>query len=201
MDWVIVGILVLVVLVIGETAYLLYLLLPNHQNDSLTKTVSLLSEQLREQAVQLREQAAQAAVDRGERQHLDMRLYKAVRLIQDISDGNARLVSQIVNEFNGVPVYELPSERELELLIKRPLRIRRPPVSTEKRITQHLGEFFNEDELITVAREIGADYENLPGSMKQARAQSLVSWAINRELLEELTAVGKEKRPLLDWSI
>ena len=139
---------------------------------------------------------AEAAANRGELRQMEKRIYDAVRLIDKLSDGVKELTAQIVQD-GGVPVWELPTDAKL--LLESPPRERRR--DTEHRIAQHLGEYFNETELTDVCMELGLRYDQLHGSILQAKAQALVYWAVNRNRLDDLANIGKRQRPFLDWSI
>lgn len=168
----------------------------------LTKQVRELSDELRE--VEDREKAArrkleaEAAANRGEIRQLETRIYDAVRLISRLLEGISTLTAQ-VEEGGGVPNFEVPTDAKLLLDLKPPSKL----PSAEKKLSHLFGSKFSEDELRTVALDldVGLDYENLPGSMKEAKAQSLVRWAAHRKLLDELAKIGKEHRPSEDWSI
>lgn len=179
-------ILLAALLVAVATAVFTYLLQPR----DLPKTVRLLSQQVRDLETE-------AAANRGEVRQLEARVYEAVRLIDKLSDGVRELTAQIVQE-GGVPVWELPTDAKL--LLGQPVRDRKRR-SAELRLTQQFGEYFSADGLRGICLELDVDYEDLPGSMKQAKAQSLVQWAANRNRLQELADIGQEKRPFLDWSI
>lgn len=181
MDWPIIALIVAIAI---ATAVFIYL-----QPRELPETVRLLSQQVRDLETE-------AAASRGEIRQMESRIYDAVRLIDKLSEGVRELTSQVTQE-GGVPVWELPTDARLLLGQQVREKIR----STELRLTQHLGEYFVEDGLRGICLEMGVDYENLPGSMKQAKAQSLVRWATNRNRLADLAEIGKRQRPFLDWTV
>lgn len=181
MDWFIAA---LIAAIIVGTAVFLYL-----QPRDLPETVRLLSQQVRELE-------AEAAANRGELRQMEKRIYDAVRLIDKLSEGVKELTAQVVQE-GGVPVWELPTDARLLLEIP-PKEKRR---DTEHRMAQHFGEFFNETELVDVCMELGLRYDQLHGSIPQAKAQALVYWAANRNRLNDLAKIGQRQRPFLDWSV
>ncbi len=203
MDWILLVAvaLIAIMLTVGVVFWLMFrpreLL---HTVQMLTKQVRELSTSLRDveerEASNRRKLEAEAAANRGEIRQLETRIYDAVRLISRLLEGVSELTKQI-EDSGGVPNWEVPTDAKL-LLEQRPLA-RQP--SPEQKLTHLFGSKFSEDELRSVCLDIGVDYENLPGSMKEARAQSLVRWAASRALLDELARIGKEKRPLDDWSI
>jgi hypothetical protein len=143
---------------------------------------------------QVRQLETEAAASRGELRQMESRIYDAVRLIDRLSDGVKELTTQIVQEW-GIPVWELPTDA---MLLLHPAKQKRTP---EHRLSQNFGEYFDEAELRGIALQMGAEFENLPGSIRQVKAQSLVRWAANRELLPDLVEIGQQERPLLDWSL
>ena len=169
---------------------------------NLSAQVRELSEQVQDDSRSMREMEADAAADRGEIRQLETRIYEAVRLISQLVDGIKQLTEQITAD-GGIPVWEIPTDAKLLLEIP-PKEKRR---SVELRFSQQFGENFSDDELRTVCLELGTavkerlDYENLPGSIRQAKAQSLVRWATNRDVLAELAKIGQQERPKLDWSL
>ena len=183
MDWLIAALIIIVTVV--ATAVFIY----TQQPRDLPETVRLLSQQVRELE-------AEAAANRGEFRQMEKRIYDAVRLIDKLSDGVKELTSQIVQD-GGVPVWELPTDARL--LLEMPPKERRR--DTEHKLAQHFGEFFDETELVGVCMELGLRYDQLHGSIPQAKAQALVYWAANRNRLDDLAKIGKRERPFLDWSI
>lgn len=182
MDWLIATLIVVAIL---ATAVFVYLQQPR----DLPQTVRLLSQQVRELE-------AEAAANRGELRQMEKRIYDAVRLIDKLSEGVKELTAQVVQD-GGVPVWELPTDARLLLEIP-PKEKRR---DTEHRLAQHLGEYFNETELTDVCMELGLRYDQLHGSIPQAKAQALVYWAANRNRLNDLAKIGQRQRPFLDWSV
>ncbi len=182
MDWLIVA---LIIVIVAATAVFIYLQQPR----DLPETVRLLSQQVRELE-------AEAAANRGEIRQIEKRVYNAVRLIDKLSEGVKELTAQIVQD-DGVPVWELPTDAKL--LLEIPPREKRRDI--EHRLAHHLGEYFNETELTDVCMELGLRYDQLHGSIPQAKAQALVYWSANRNRLDDLAKVGKRERPFLDWSI
>lgn len=203
MDWILLVAvaLIAIMLTVGIVFWLMF------RPRELLQTVRELSQQVRDLTTELRvveereaknrrELEAEAAANRGEIRQLETRIYDAVRLISRLLEGVSELTKQI-EDAGGIPNWEVPTDAKL-LLEQKPLT-RQP--SPEQKLTHLFGSKFSEDELRSVSLDIGVDYENLPGSMKEARAQSLVRWAAYRSLLDELATIGKQHRPSEDWSI
>ena len=182
MDWVIIA---LIIAIVVATAVFIYL-----QPRDLPQTLNMLSQQVRQLE-------AEAAASRGELRQMESRIYEAVRLIDKLSHGVQELTAQIVQD-GGIPVWELPTDAKLLLQQPPTKQKKRTP---EHRLAQNFGEYFDEAELRGIALQMGAEFENLPGSIRQVKAQSLVRWAANRELLPDLVEIGQQERPLLDWSL
>jgi hypothetical protein len=168
----------------------------------LTKQVHELSDELRKvekrERLERRKLEAEAAANRGEIRQLETRIYDAVRLISRLLEGISSLSAQI-EDAGDVPNFEVPTDAKLLLAQKPEARGQSP----EQKLAHLFGSKFLDDELRTVALDLDAslDYENLPGSIKEARAQSLVRWAAHRNRLDDLAKIGKKYRPLDDWSI
>ena len=203
MDWLVPAIIIAAAIIVAA------LVVSASRPRDLLKTVANLSAQVRELSEQvqeysrtMREMEADAAADRGEIRQLETRIYDAVRLISQLVDGHRQLVEQITND-GGIPVYEIPTDAKLLLELPPKEKYR----SVELRFSQQFGESFNDDELRGVCLQLGTavgtslDYENLPGSIRQSKAQSLVRWATNRDVLAELAEIGQQERPKLDWSL
>ena len=79
---------------------------------------------------------------------------------------------------------------------KKPVRRRR---RVEAKLSQLINDYFNEDELTTLAYEFGLEYEELGGNGRLAKSQALVGHFGRRDLLDTLLAQLMEERPNVDW--
>lgn len=67
-------------------------------------------------------------------------------------------------------------------------------------LRQMLNEWFNEEEIRTLAFDLQVDYDSLPGRGKPAKARELVAELQRNGRIPELVAHCAEMRPHLDWS-
>lgn len=67
------------------------------------------------------------------------------------------------------------------------------------KIRDLIDKYFNLEELIQLCFDLGIDYENLSGSHKRTRAQSLVSQCNRRGMLSLLLKRCQHLRPHIDW--
>ncbi len=66
-------------------------------------------------------------------------------------------------------------------------------------LRQILVERFTDDELRTLAYDLGLDYDSLNGTTKAGRARELVAYMERRQQLEELVRAGRLQRPDIGW--
>jgi hypothetical protein len=67
------------------------------------------------------------------------------------------------------------------------------------KVRQILASRFDENELRTLCFDLGMDYESLPGSGKTDKARELVAYCERHNCIPELTRIGKQQRPDIDW--
>lgn len=70
-------------------------------------------------------------------------------------------------------------------------------------VTLHkmLIEYFNENELITVAFNLGVNYDTLASTGLDGKARELVNHLDRRRRLRELIAICQSERPNINWPV
>lgn len=63
----------------------------------------------------------------------------------------------------------------------------------------YLDEHFNDNELVNLAYDLGASYENLPGDTKGRKARELVGYMRRRGRMQSLVERCREERPHVPW--
>lgn len=113
-------------------------------------------------------------------------------LLSEVMVGTARLIAQL-EQARIEPEYRLPSERK------------RWPAEGEEsdvaRLHRLLVEYFNNEELDSLALEAGIAPESYSGSTRPARALALVQVASRHDRLEELVRVARRERPRVKWPL
>jgi hypothetical protein len=71
-----------------------------------------------------------------------------------------------------------------------------PPAALRKLLTLH----FSDAELQTLAHDIGADYEELAGDTKTAKAIQLIQYAARHGKIVDLVEACRRERPDVDWN-
>jgi len=121
----------------------------------------------------------------------------AQRQALSFAEGARSLLRQVA-EAHLEPAWT-PSQAELQFLQKyiggRPTTYREPKVE----VWHLLGQYFNEEELRSLCFELGVDFDNIPGSIKEAKAQGLTELMWRTGELGNLVDLAKEKRPNLIW--
>lgn len=122
-----------------------------------------------------------------------------LRMALSFANGSQRLAEQIV-ALDITPAWH-PSQAELRFAqehMQSPVA-RRWYAQPEVLIWQNLGAYFDENELRSLAFELGIDYENIPGTIKEAKAQGLTEKMRRLGRLDELVERAKVARPNLVW--
>jgi hypothetical protein len=105
-----------------------------------------------------------------------------------------RLISLLADQLEGSGL-ALPQDVR-EYLRQR---LNRRPVSANPELVvliQHaLSQFFDRDELNQLSFELGVEFDNLPGSTREAKARELVQFVDRRGQLEILVEHIREMRP------
>lgn len=60
-------------------------------------------------------------------------------------------------------------------------------------------ERFSDDELFDLAFRVGIKREEVAGDTHSGRAQSLIEYAVRRDLIDDLVRIGRTVRPELEW--
>lgn len=71
---------------------------------------------------------------------------------------------------------------------------------SRRQLRRILIEYFDLDELRSLAFELGADWDELGGNNKSGKVESLIQYQMRRNNLPELLDLAKESRPNINWS-
>ena len=71
---------------------------------------------------------------------------------------------------------------------------------TPAALRDQINDWFNEDELRLLCFDLIVDYENLAGTTKRSKVQSLVQLCLQQNRVNELLDVCRVYRPALDWT-
>ncbi len=66
-------------------------------------------------------------------------------------------------------------------------------------LRQILEAYFDDGELRTLCFDLQLDYDSLPGQGKASKARELVAYLERRDRIAELTQLGRQLRPQVDW--
>lgn len=111
-------------------------------------------------------------------------------LLSDVMVGTAKLIAQL-DGAGIIPEYRLP---------RRGQRLEEEE-SDVARLHRLLVEYFNNEELDSLALEAGIAPESYSGSTRPARALALVQVASRHDRLEELVRAARQERPRVKWPL
>ncbi len=72
-----------------------------------------------------------------------------------------------------------------------------PPLNDPRRLHKALTQYFSMGELADLAWDMNIDYENIPGTTKNAKARELVAYSRRHGRLDELSRLVQQRRPFI----
>lgn len=174
-----------------------FVLRPYRSTRDLVDTVTELSQEVRKANGRIRELETEGAIQRGMVRQVENKLTDLQYDFSELRAGAARLIDQIVNEYGGFPVWQIPKKFE-HWTKEQSVHVSESPVRAAYRV---IGELFDNEELRELIFEIGVDWDDLPGVTRRDKIRNLVERVYKNGRLEELVSLAKEKRPGagVDW--
>ena len=75
------------------------------------------------------------------------------------------------------------------------------PKESLRELRQKMTQYFNMDELQAMAFDLSLDWEEITGTSKSIKAQSMVIALAQRGRLNDLYKILRAERPDVDWSV
>lgn len=112
-------------------------------------------------------------------------------------------LGRVISEYDGMSRKLL---RQLEEMGVEPAARPNGIIKAAKRgemplqeLHQLIEQYFNSEEIHSLAFKLGIEYENITGSTRKLRALSLIEYCARHGLLQALVGWCKKKRPSVDW--